>query len=418
VTAHRHTGHGHGRHSHEGDDILPARTRRVLLLVTVPAFVLTIVGMVLLRPTGTPDVSEAVELPSDLVDGTVVGMTPSVCPGLEGGEPTCRTVRVRLTSGPDSGEIVSFEATDTSVILTLEVGDEIVLSHTGNNADDFAYDFADRQRRVPMAVLALLFAAMVVALGRWRGLAALVGFGISLAVLIQFTLPAILAGRSPLAVAIVSSSAIMFVALYMAHGVSARTTTAVLGTLLSLTITGILALLFVEAARLSGFASEEAIFVKVAAEQLNLQGLLLGGIIIGSLGVLDDVTVTQASAVWELHRANPEMGARSLYRSAIRIGRDHIASTVNTLVLAYAGASLPLLVLFTIAGPGLANVLNGEVVAEEVVRTLVGSIGLVASVPITTALAVLVVGGRHTGAPAVPAPVTSPAPDRDFWEEE
>jgi uncharacterized membrane protein len=371
--------------------------------------------MVLLRPSGTPDVSNAVELPGDLVDGTVLAFSPSLCPGVEEGEPTCRTVRVRLTSGPDRGEIVSFEATDTSVIFTLEVGDEIVLSRSANTPEEFAYDFADRQRDMPMTVLALLFAVVVVALGRWRGFAALIGFGISLAVLIQFTLPAILAGRSPLAVAIVSSSAIMFVALYTAHGVNARTSTAVLGTLVSLLITGALALLFVGATQLSGFASEEAIFVKVAAGQLNLQGLLLGGIIIGSLGVLDDVTVTQASAVWELYQANPAAGRRDLYRSAIRIGRDHIASTVNTLVLAYAGASLPLLILFTITGPGLGDVVNGEIVAEEIVRTLVGSIGLVASVPITTALAVLVVRGQPT-APAGPvlSGPEAPAPG-DFW---
>ena len=218
-------------------------------------------------------------------------------------------------------------------------------------------------------------------------MAALGGFAMSLGVITFFILPAILAGRSPLAVSIIGASAIMLLALYLAHGVNVQTTSAVLGTFISLGLTGLLALVFVEAASLTGFASEEAIFVNISAEQVNLQGLLLGGIIIGSLGVLDDVTITQASAVWELHVANPAFGARDLYHSALRIGRHHIASTVNTLLLAYAGASLPLLILFTLAGARFGVVVNGEIVAQEIVRTLVGSIGLVASVPITTGLA-------------------------------
>jgi uncharacterized membrane protein len=210
----------------------------------------------------------------------------------------------------------------------------------------------------------------------------------------------------------------MFIALYLSHGVNVRTTSAVLGTLASLAITALLALLFVELTQLTGFASEEATYIRVASANINLQGILLGGIIIGSLGVLDDVTVTQASAVWELHLANPTLGRRNLYGSAIRIGRDHIASTVNTLVLAYAGAALPLLILFTIAEAKLADVLTGEIVAEEVVRTLVGSIGLVASVPITTALAVLVVGSGARP-PAAPQPAAPGPPDQQvFWENE
>ena len=182
-------------------------------------------------------------------------------------------------------------------------------------------------------------------------------------------------------------TAIALTALYLAHGVSARTTTAVLGTLCSLAVVGILSALFVDLTRLTGLADEEATFVQVFAAQVDLRGLLLGGFVIGALGVLDDVTVTQVSAVWELKRADPGSGFGDLYGAALRIGRDHIASTVNTLVLAYVGASLPLLVVYQLAGSGLRDVLTNEVVAQEVVRTLVGSIGLVAAVPITTALA-------------------------------
>jgi uncharacterized membrane protein len=204
-------------------------------------------------------------------------------------------------------------------------------------------------------------------------------------------LPSILDGNSAIAVALVGSSLIMLIALYLSHGYNPRTTTAVVGTVASLLLTGALALVFVAATKLTGLASEEAVFLQISAEQVNLRGLILGGIIIGSLGVLDDVTVTQVSAVWELHLANRTMPARELYRAALRIGRDHIASTVNTLVLAYAGAALPLLILFVEVERGFGDVITGEVVAIEVVRTLVGSIGLVASVPITTALAAVAV---------------------------
>ena len=182
----------------------------------------------------------------------------------------------------------------------------------------------------------------------------------------------------------------MFVALYLAHGINARTTTAVLGTVGALFITGVLAWIFVTGTHLTGLASEESGLLAASLSGVSLKGLLLGGIVIGSLGVLDDVTVTQASAVWELHQANPSYGFSRLYAAGLRIGRDHIASTVNTLVMAYAGASLPLLVLFTLSSRQLGDVLTSEILAQEIVRTLVGSIGLISAVPITTALAAFV----------------------------
>ncbi len=203
-------------------------------------------------------------------------------------------------------------------------------------------------------------------------------------------LPALLEGRDPLQVAIVGSAAIMFVALYLSHGVSVRTTVALFGTLVSLGLTGALAALFVAVGSFSGLVSEEAIFLSASSAEIDLRGLLLAGILIGALGVLDDVTVTQTSAVFELHAANPRLGRARLAAGAMRIGRDHIASTVNTLVLAYAGASLPLLLLFVLAAQPVTDTLTNEVVAQEVVRALVGGLGIVASVPLTTALAVLV----------------------------
>jgi len=271
------------------------------------------------------------------------------------------------------------------------VGDEIVLSYSGGNADDpGSYSVVDFQRGGSLWWLAGLFAAAVLVLGRWRGLAALVALALSFGVLILFVLPAILQGHNPLAVAVVGACLIMFVVLYLTHGPSARTSTAVLGTLASLALIAALSYGFSAAARLTGLDEQTSALIQTLGANVDARGLLLAGVVIGALGVLDDVTVTQTSAVWELRRANPELEARALFSAAMRIGRDHVSSAVNTLVLAYAGASLPLLLLFTLSDVPLGSLLTQEAVAVEIVRTLVGSIGLVASVPITTALAAAV----------------------------
>ena len=223
--------------------------------------------------------------------------------------------------------------------VELHPGDRIVLAQ-GEPAegDDptLGYVFSDFQRDRPLLLLGLLFAAVVVALARWRGVRALAGLVISLVVITAFVLPSILDGRNPVAVAVVGSAAVMLVAIYLVHGFRPQTTVAVLGTTISLGLTGILSVLFVNAARITGLATEEASFLQASSGTINLRGLVLAGFIIGTLGVLDDVTVTQVSAVWELKASSPEASATTIYRRAITIGRDHIASTVNTLVLAYA----------------------------------------------------------------------------------
>src|SRR5581483_2104738 len=273
-------------------------------------------------------------------------------------------------------------------------GDKIVVGRagTGRPGDPNAggWYFSDFQRRGPLLALAVFFALAVVIFGRWRGLMALAGLAASFGVLVRFILPAILVGKNPVAVSVVGAAAIMFAVLYLAHGLNARTTTAVLGTVGALLFTGLLAWIFVAGTHLTGMADEESGLLAASLSGVSLRGLLLGGVVIGSLGVLDDVTVTQASAVWELHQANPAYGFQRLYAAGLRIGRDHIASTVNTLGMASAGASLPLLVLFTLSSRHLGDVLTSEIVATEIVRTLVGSIGLVSAVPITTALAAFV----------------------------
>lgn len=406
-------------HSHIGDKIkVPPRTQRLLGVALAPFVVATIVGLVLLWPGDRPIDLQQAGLVAEHFKAQVLEVSEVDCPGVPGQENfRCAVAEIELLEGDDAGETFSLDFSSGPKTREVQVGDSVIVGSIDQTPENLApgtpepppYFFVDFDRRVPLIALAILFALVVVALSRWRGLAALGGVVVSLLVLVKFVLPAILAGSDPLVVAIVGGATIMFLALYLAHGLNAATTTAVLGTLASLLLTGALALFWVNVSIFSGAGSEEASFLQISQQQVNLQGLLLASIIIGTLGVLDDVTVTQASAVWELHRANPALRIRELYRSAIRIGRDHIASTVNTLVLAYAGASLPLLILFSISNRGLGQVLNTETVAEEVVRTLVGSIGLVASVPITTGLAALVVtSGAHHERSQLPTEPTEP----------
>lgn len=311
-----------------------------------------------------------------------------------GQQPECVVVTLQLTSGPDEGGTATL-ATSTdfdSPVSRLDSGDAVVLTDGGSELPDgVRYSFVDMQRSTPLVVLAVLFAVVVVALGRLKGLLALVGIALSLGVLLAFVFPALLEGAAPIGVALTGATVIAFGTLYLAHGLNDRTTVALLGTLASLALTAGLAVGFAAAAELSGLASEESLTLLTFAPDLDFRGLLLAAVIIGTLGVLDDVTITQVSAVWELHRSNPNLGPRQLYGAGIRIGRDHIASTVNTLVLAYAAAAMPLLLIYTQSGLALGGVLATETVAVEVVQTLVGSIGLVASVPLTTVLACWVI---------------------------
>lgn len=371
----------------------------VLLAAVVPLLLATLVGLVVLWPDG-----DAVQRPGglgppvQLVDGTVEDDNSVPCDGgPRGVANNCRVATVRLTEGPEKGSTVDLELFEGPGQPRLQAGDPVVLGRAVDRVG-VDYYFSDFQRRSPLLWLGLVFAVAVIATGRLRGLAALVGLGLSFVLLIAFVLPAILEGSNALLVAIVASSAIMFLLMYLAHGVNHKTTTALLGTLVSLTLTGVLAVVFVEVTRVASVNTEELAFLQVSATQVSLEGLLLGGIIIGSLGVLNDVTVTQASAVWALREADPTAGVVALYRRAMAIGRDHIASTVDTLVLAYAGASLPLLLLFTLASRPIGDVITGGLVAQEIVRTLVGGIGLVASVPVTTGLAAVVAVRSQPGA--------------------
>jgi uncharacterized membrane protein len=269
------------------------------------------------------------------------------------------------------------------------VGDPVVLAAIEGGEPGFDYQYADRERRGVLVGIFLVFAVAVGLLGRARGLAALAGLILSVVIVVGYIVPAIAAGSSAVMIAVIGSGAVALLALYLAHGFRPLTHVAFAGTALSLAATFGLATIVLALAEFSGFSSEESLYLAVAGD-VDIRGLLLAGVVLGALGALDDVTVTQASAVWELRRAQPGMSVRDLAQAGLRIGRDHIASTVNTLLLAYAGASMPLLLLFSLSGLGLADVANSEVVAVEIVRTLVGSIGLVLAVPLTTYLAAVI----------------------------
>lgn len=382
-------------HAHSHEVVVPPRTRRTLVALTVGIAIVVAGWMWLIGFGGDVDRDATGLLADDVYEARVVGVTTGPCEGTtpESGV-ECRFVEVRLTQGPDAGgtRTLSFSA-DAATTPDLARGDRVVLNHVPDAEPGFDYQFADRQRRPVLLAAAVLFAFAVVVLGRLRGLAALGGIAVSLAVILQFVLPAILDGHGAVLVAVLGSAAIAYVALYLAHGFSMMTTVALLGTLASLALTVVLSAIFTALGEFSGYASEEAVLLQQLAGGVDVSGLVLGGIVIGALGALDDVTVTQVSAVAELRRANPAMPPRALYRSGLRIGRDHIASTVNTLALAYAGAALPVMLLFVLSQQSLGTVANSEVVATEIVRALVGSVGLVASVPITTWLAARVVAG-------------------------
>ncbi|MGC9498102.1 YibE/F family protein [Streptomyces sp. WG7] len=411
-------GHGHS-HSHGHGPAAPVsrHLRKVIAAVLIPFAAAVLVGLAVLWPGGAPPHERTgVGFDRQTQQGTVTKVVQLSCQSVNasGVPPTgdtstaegssavqqangdCKRATIRVDSGDDKGRTFT-EIVQPDQSRQLHEGQKVVVAYEPSAPKDLQYSVTDINRGLPMALLAGIFALAVVAVGRLRGLMALVSLAISFLLLNFFILPAILQGSNPLAVAVVGASAIMLIALYLCHGLSARTSVAVLGTLISLLLIGLLGSWFIGWAALTGNTDDNTGLIHGLYPTIDMSGLLLAGVIIGSLGVLDDVTVTQTSAVWELHEANPTMGWRGLYRAGIRIGRDHIASVVNTLVLAYAGAALPLLLLFSIAQSGVGTVANSELVAEEIVRTLVGSIGLVASVPVTTALAALVVSADRSG---------------------
>ena len=405
------------------------RALRILIVVLIPFGIWTLVGLIALWPGNVSDHVNA-DAAGYSVPGvtypraTVTGVEEIACDGLPGSTPgqssnACATITATVSDGEGTGDVASVPLTQALYASGADVGDSVVLIRVPpGDGQPASYQFSDFDRRTPLIVMSIVFALVVVAVARWRGLASLLGLGFAAFILVKFMFPALVAGQNPVVVGLIGSSAIMFVVLYAAHGFSARTTTALVGTLFGLVLSAVIGQAATRWAHLTGVASENDYILAAAAPDLHLTSVVICGIIVAGLGVLNDVTITQASAVWGLadgHYLDENGKAlrlrnRDLFGRAMRIGRDHIASTVYTIAFATAGASLSVLLLIAVYDRPLLQVLQTEQFSDEIVRTLVGSIGLVLAVPLTTAIGVAVVragrvqpAGAGAGAAVVPS---------------
>lgn len=346
--------------------------------------------MIALWPRGDLELDlSAVGFADNITDGVVTETIPGPCS--YAADLDCNRYVVDLVD-EEPPVTIDLEFPDEPGQPALDVGDSVFIAVVEFDDGQVDYQYAG-QNRIPVLIgVGVLFGLAVIGLGRLRGVAALFALVLSVGVLIWFIIPSILRGSDAVLVAVVGGGVIALISLYLAHGVGPLTHVAAIGAFSALTLTAVLSWGVIAIANFTGITGDEG-FVLLSISDLDLTGLLLAGIVLGAIGALDDVTVTQASAVMEVGRADPTLDQQALFASGIRVGRDHIVSTVNTLLLAYAGASLPLLIFFSVSSQSFGFVASSEVVATEIVRTLVGSIGLVAAVPVTTWLSARVVAG-------------------------
>jgi len=298
-----------------------------------------------------------------------------------GATTTVQELRIELNEGERAGEIVDL----VSEVVELSVGDNIYVNRLIDINGNEYIAFMDFERRPVLVVVVLLFVALLLFFSRWQAVRALVSLGGSIAAIFFVLVPLLLAGYNPALVSVLVAAFVLAFVLFGTHGFNPRTYIAFGGTYAAVVVTGLIAYVSVDLMRLTGFSADASVYLNFATNgQLDLAGLLLGGIIIGILGILDDVSITQASVVQEIKRANPALRFRELYTRAIRVGRDHIGSLVNTLALAYVGVSLPLILLYAKTSENWWMSLNQEVIAAELIRIIVGSIGLILAVPLTT----------------------------------
>jgi uncharacterized membrane protein len=362
--------------------------------------VATVIGLIALWPSGEAKLSSVPGTESSTgasqafggasLPATVDSSSIVRCPGPVAQE--CRQIRVTLHDGPDNGQATTITMGPTPSSPAVSAGDKIRVVHVeappgARSTNVQPYQFADFDRHGSLIWLAVGFALLVLVLARWRGLLALVGLGLSLLLVVKFLIPAILAGSSPFLVSLISALSVMFLMLALTSGVGVQSLAAALGIAASLLLASLLGLIYVHVAHLNGYTSELSTLLTNFNVHVSLEGIVIAGMVIGAVGVLADMAVTQASAVMALRRTNPSLTARQLYREAFTVGRDHLSATINTLVLAYVGASLPLLLVIHSAAVTTGDAINTQDIAEPIVATLVGSIGLIASVPLTTGLA-------------------------------
>ncbi len=372
------TGTVHTHDLSDDFDLGPATShvRIVLTVVGVLVAVGAVLGVALTWPDERVDVGEQYDITR--IDGQVSALEQ--CP--DGND--CLIASVRL----EDGEQVRVQAPAAEAETSVDVGEDIVVGFAEAAPPGNQYSFQGADRGTPVWSLIALFAIGVLALSGWKGAASLLSLGLTLLVIAVYVLPALLGGGSPMAIALTTAAVVMLVVMYASYGISVRSTVALTGTLLGLTLAAVIGTAFIAVAELTGFGTESQVLRSLIGEgQLQFEGLLLAGLIIGALGVLDDVTVTQTATVWELAAADLDAPRRSLFTAAMRVGRAHVSATVNTLVLAYVGASLPLLLVLSTLGTSWTDLLGNELVATEIVRGLAGSLGIIAAVPLTTLIA-------------------------------
>lgn len=409
----------HTMHSAAEAPLRRSRIRSAALIAIVGLIVVgTACAMAMLWPA--PD-----ELPrqpagagatSTVVTARVTSATMGACGASPPAAGDAATSDAAASAGADTclrayaslpiGQTVTFSLDPmASQAQDIRVGDTVrLIASTGYGPDggEPVYAFYDHPRGGKMLAVAIGFALVVVAVGRVRGALALAGVGIAVALLATFVLPAILAGRPAIPVAIVGAVGIMTVVLYLAHGISHRTTAALFGSIFGILFTAVAGVAVTHWLRFSGIASTEEAGLLIAVPGLRMNDLLTATIVIAGLGVLNDITVAQASAVWEMRALNPGLEKRRISRAAMRIGRDHIASSIYTLVFAYTGAMLVVLLLVSTQPRDLVDLVTSEQIAQEIIRTLIGAAGLVLSMPVTTACAVLFVPAHDTSGARLP----------------
>lgn len=370
------------------------RVRAGLVAVVVALLLAAVAGVVLTWPAGggprvgTPDTG------AELVRGEVTATTARTCPGGTGEDRLPDGTIPATVACPDATVALDDGATATVVVPTalfrsgLASGERVVLArYPARDGLPETYTWQDVDRRTPLVVLVVVLVVATVAVGRRRGAAALLGLGLGGATIGFYVLPALLADENAVVVSLSAATALMGVVIYLTHGVSTRTTAAYLGTVAGLALTAAIAVVAVDANHLLGLDDENSYTVSVLTGAVDLRGVVLAGTLVAALGILNDVTITQASAVWEVRAARPSASFRDLYAAGMRVGRDHLASTVYTVAFVYAGAALPTLLLIRLYDQPLGEVLTTAAIAEEVVRTAVGGIALAVTVPVTTALA-------------------------------
>ena len=385
---------------HNVPSTIPVTRKRVItwmVSILVPLGIILFAAMIWLWPSGTyqqlslddpygTTESFAVE------SGSVSSVFDRACDGgAESGSPTqvqqdleCQTAQVTTGRGTYEVEIPAQVSASTEVLR----GDNVKILVGEDLADTGV--FVDFERTIPVGLLAALYAVVVVVVARWRGVRAIGGLILSFVVLFGFMIPALLEGGPPFWVGLIGSMMIMLVVLYFAHGISLRTTTALLGTFIGLLLTAGLAAWASDSAYLMGLGEEYSYMLASVVPEIRASGIVLTGLLVAGLGVLNDVTITQSSAVWEIKAAQPNITPRKLFAAGMRIGRDHIASTVYTIAFAYAGAALPMLMIVSLYDRSLLDSMMSAEMVEEVVRILVGSVGLVLAIPLTTGIAVAV----------------------------